>query len=120
MGIEILVEKIKSHPDFSKVGMVLYHNGVVRATTREGAEVTGLSVKVDYGKLDEIVAKGKSRPGIVEILVEIFDDRPLNVGEDVMYIAVAGDIRENVISALTDTLDRIKSEATSKLQFMKQ
>jgi molybdopterin synthase catalytic subunit len=39
------------------------------------------------------------------------------VGEDVMYIVVAGDIRENVISALQDTLNTIKSTVTQKTQY---
>ena len=119
MSFENIIKKIKSHPDFSKAGMVLYHNGVVRQTTREGIEVTGLSVKVDHDKLNEIIAEQKAKQGIVEVLVEIYENRRLSVGDDVMYIAVAGDIRENVISTLTETLNRVKSEATSKEQFMK-
>ncbi len=59
----------------------------------------------------------KSRPGIVEILVHINGDMDLKVGEDVMYIVVAGDIRENVISTLQDTLNTIKSTVTQKTQF---
>lgn len=119
MTIEKMMKKIKAHPDFSKAGMVLYHNGVVRETTREGVEVTGLVVTVDHARLDEIVATQKAKPGIVEILVEINEGKPLKVGEDVMFLAVAGDIRENVIAVLSETLNRIKSEATSKEQFMK-
>ncbi|SLM31610.1 conserved hypothetical protein [Desulfamplus magnetovallimortis] len=119
MSIDTMIRQIKSHPDYPKVGMVLYHNGVVRQTTREGAEVTGLSVKVNHDKLNEIIAEQKAKPGIVEVLVEIHENMPLNVGDDVMYIAVAGDIRENVIETLSQTLNRVKSEATSKEQFMK-
>ncbi len=54
---------------------------------------------------------------IVEILVEINENRPLAVGDDVMFIVVAGDIRENVIGALTDTLNAIKSSVTTKTEF---
>ncbi|MBF0469369.1 MAG: molybdenum cofactor biosynthesis protein MoaE [Desulfamplus sp.] len=119
MSLDKLKEKIKAHPDYSKVGMVLYHNGVVRLTTRDGQEVTGLSLTVDHGKLNQIIAEQKAKPGIVEVLVEIQENRDLDVGEDVMYIAVAGDIRENVIATLTETLNRVKSEVTSKTQFIK-
>jgi molybdopterin synthase catalytic subunit len=41
---------------------------------------------------------------------------PLMVGDDVMFLAVAGDIREHVIDALTLALNRIKTEATAKTQ----
>ena len=119
MTIENMMKKMKAHPDFSKAGMVLYHNGVVRESTREGDAVTGLSVKVDHDKLNEIIATQRAKPGIVEILVEIYEGKPLNVGDDVMFLAVAGYIRENVIAVLSETLNRIKSEATSKEQFLK-
>ncbi len=36
-----------------------------------------------------------------------------------MYLVVAGDIRETVIGTLTDTLNQIKSEVTSKKQYFK-
>jgi molybdopterin synthase catalytic subunit len=119
MGLDNIKKRIKAHPDYPKVGMVLYHNGVVRQTTRDGQEVTGLSITVDHGKLNSIIAEQKAKPGIVEVIVEIQENRPLNVGDDVMYIAVAGDIRENVIATLTETLNRVKAEVTSKTQFMK-
>jgi molybdopterin synthase catalytic subunit len=41
----------------------------------------------------------------------------LAVGEDVMLLVVAGDVRENVIAVLRDTLDAIKSEVTRKTEY---
>ncbi len=116
MDLPAMINQMKNHPDFSKAGMVLYHNGVVRATSRDGREVTGLEVKVDEAKLNEILDQARSMQGIIEVLVHINSDKPLMVGDDVMFLAVAGDIRENVIDALSRTLNRIKSEATSKTQ----
>ncbi|MCG8686963.1 MAG: molybdenum cofactor biosynthesis protein MoaE [Desulfobacterales bacterium] len=116
MDLPAMINQMKNHPDFSKAGMVLYHNGVVRATSRDGREVTGLEVKVDEAKLNEILDQARSMQGIIEVLVHINSDKPLIVGDDVMFLAVAGDIRENVIDALSRTLNRIKSEATSKTQ----
>ena len=34
-----------------------------------------------------------------------------------MMLVVAGDIRENVLATLTDTLNEIKSSVTSKTEF---
>ena len=116
MDLPAIINRMKQHPEISKAGMVLYHNGIVRETSREGDAVTGLSVSVDQATLEEILAEARSRPGIVEVLVHIEADKPLMVGDDVMFLAVAGDIRENVIETLTRTLNRIKSEATSKTQ----
>ncbi|MGB8719756.1 MAG: molybdenum cofactor biosynthesis protein MoaE [Desulfobacterales bacterium] len=117
MSLDQLLNQVKQHPGFDRVGMVLCHNGVVRGTSRDGRRTTGLEVSVDHHRLKAIVAAQKKRPGIVEILVEINENRPLAVGDDVMFIVVAGDIRENVIGALSDTLNAIKSSVTTKTEF---
>lgn len=119
MDIDSMIKKVKANPDYHKVGMILCHNGVVRRTTREGREVTGLSITVDHEKLDRLIASQKAKKRIIEVLVEIVENKDLDVGEDVMYIVVAGDIRDNVIETLTYTLNTIKTEITSKKQFLK-
>ena len=119
MDINRMIEQVKSLPDYPKVGMILSHNGVVRSTTREGREVTGLRVSVDQEGLDRLIKEQKKRPGIVEVLVEIRADQDLAVGQDVMAIVVAGDIRERVIETLTDTLEQVKTKITTKQQFFK-
>jgi len=117
MNLAILIEKIKKHPDYDKVGMILCHNGVVRGTSRNGRKVSGLKIAVDHSKLNKIVNENKKRPGIVEILVEIAENIELSVGEDVMFLVVAGDIRDNVIMTLNDTLNSIKTTVTKKTEF---
>ncbi|MCP3871860.1 MAG: molybdenum cofactor biosynthesis protein MoaE [Desulfobacteraceae bacterium] len=119
MDITTLLDQIKQHPDYHKAGMILCHNGVVRKTSREGEEVTGLEIVVDHDRLDQIITEQKKRPGIVEILIHIYEGEPLAVGDDVMFLVVAGNIRENVIETLTDTLNLVKSEVTKKTQFFK-
>ncbi len=117
MNLQNLLEKVKSHPDYPKAGMILCHNGVVRGTSRDGRKVTGLTVAVDWQKLNGIVTRQKDREGIVTILVEINEGANLGIGDDVMFLVVAGDIRETVIATLTDTLNEIKSSVTSKTEF---
>jgi molybdopterin synthase catalytic subunit len=120
MKIEKIIASIKQHPDFGNAGMVLCHNGVVRATSRDGRKVTGLRVAVDHDRLKRIVAEQKKRPGIVDIRVEIAADRDLAIGDDVMLLAVAGNVRENVVAVLSDTLDLIKTAATSKTEYFEE
>lgn len=117
MDLKALVDQVKRHPEFARVGMVLCHQGVVRGTARDGRPVRGLRVTVDRARLDQVVAEHKQRPGILEILVQINADQDLAVGDDVMLLVVAGDIRENVIAALSDTLNAIKGEVTHKTQY---
>jgi molybdopterin synthase catalytic subunit len=117
MNIDSMLESIKRNPAYDKVGMILCHNGVVRGTSRDGCAVKGLRVAVDHQKLADIVSAQKKIAGIVDIKVEIAEDRDLAVGDDVMLLLVAGDIRENVIAVLTDTLNQIKTAVTDKTEF---
>jgi molybdopterin synthase catalytic subunit len=118
MNIADLVDVIKRRPDFEKVGMILCHNGVVRATTRNGRRVKGLKVLVDYSKLEKVIFEQKQKPGIVDIQVNIVDNRDLAVGDDIMLLIVAGDIRENVIGVLKETLEAIKTTVTEKIEYL--
>ncbi len=120
MNIPTMLEQIKKHPDYHKAGMILCHNGVVRETSRDGDGVTGLEITVNHERLSQIIAEQKKREGIVDILIHINEGKFLKVGDDVMFLVVAGNIRENVIASLTDTLNLVKSEVTSKKQFFSQ
>lgn len=120
MNLLRMVDTIKEHPDYHKAGMILCHNGIVRGTSRNGRKVSGLTISVDYNKLHHVIETYKQQPGIIEILVEIADNRYLKVGDDVMLLVVAGDIRENVIAVLNDTLNAIKTGVTSKTEFFQK
>jgi molybdopterin synthase catalytic subunit len=115
MNLTALIERVKKHPDYHKVGMILCHNGVMRGTTRAGRPVSEMTVRVDWQRLEEILAGIKSRPGIVEALAEI-NEGELRTGDDVMFVVVAGDFRENVFSALMDAVNMIKEGVTKKAE----
>lgn len=117
MDLTHMINTIKNHPAYHRAGMILCHNGVVRDTSRDGRKVSGLTLSVDHEKLRQVVETYKRKPGIVEILVEIAENRNLAVGDDVMLLIVAGDIRENVITVLNDTLNAIKATVTQKTEF---
>ena len=117
MDIQRIVNQIRQRPDFDKVGMVLAHNGVVRGTSRDGRKVSGLTVSVDHEKLEQILKKERQTPGILDIIIEIAEDRHLAVGDDVMVLVVAGDIRDTVLPVLERTLNAVKTTVTSKTEF---
>lgn len=119
MDLTRMIDSIKKHPDYQQAGMILCHNGVVRDTSRDGRKVSGLTLSVDHEKLRQVVETYKRKPGIIEILVEIAENKNLAVGDDVMFLVVAGDIRENVIAVLSDTLNAIKTTVTQKTEFFK-
>ena len=118
MTLNDIVKKMKAHPRYTDAGMILYHNGTVRNSSREGTPVTALAIHVHHDKLAQLIREQKQREGIVEILVHIVENKGLYPGEDVMYLAVAGNIRESVIAVLTDTLEAIKTEVTWKEEFL--
>jgi molybdopterin synthase catalytic subunit len=117
MNLEKLIQAVKHHPDFTRVGMMLCHVGVVRSSSRDGRPVTGLRVAVDPERLAAVLETHRRRPGIVDIQVEIAADRDLALGETVMHLVVAGDVREHVIETLADTLDAVKRTVTRKTEY---
>ena len=116
MTLQEMVDAIKNRPDFDKVGMVACHNGVVRATSREGRHVRGLEIEADRDRLETILLEMNGRKGIIQVAVHLFEGYR-QVGEDVMFVAVAGDIREHVFPVLEETVERIKKEVTRKKEF---
>lgn len=117
MKLQTLMDTIKKRADFDQAGMILAHNGIVRGTSRDGRSVSGLKVAVDHDKLSAVIEKNRRIPGIIDIQVWINEDKDLSVGDDVMFLVVAGDIRDHVIAALEKTLNEIKSTVTSKTEF---
>lgn len=115
MDITRTIEQLKQEPGFSEnVGMVLIHNGVVRAWSRKDrAHVSSIEVKPDHGRIESLRREYECKPGIYKIIVEAACGT-LKPGDDLLYIIVAGDIRENVKPVLAELLDRIKAEAVTK------
>jgi len=113
MDLNRMIERVKKSTDPDKVGMITSHLGVVRATSRDGSEVTGLEVAYDHTALQAVVRDIKQMPGIAEVLVETREGR-LNIGDEILAVVVAGDIRENVFPALVTAVNRIKKEASRK------
>jgi len=109
------LERIKEKAG-TGAGMILVHNGVVRDRDRDGRLVSGIVVTADRGRLDAVLEEARRLPGVLAVEVEICEGA-LSVGEDLMLLGVAGDIREHVIGALTWTLNRIKTEVTRKKEY---
>lgn len=108
-----LVEKVKKEMDPAKVGMIVCHNGVVRGTSRAGETAEFLDIEVDAEAWERILREMRSEPGIAAVEAHLFTGRR-HIGEDVMFVVVAGDIRENVFPILERTVNRLKKEAVRK------
>ncbi|MDY6830912.1 MAG: molybdenum cofactor biosynthesis protein MoaE [Thermodesulfobacteriota bacterium] len=117
MDLEKMINRVKRHPDFAKAGMILCHNGVVRETAADGkTRVSALTATVDHETLARVIEKHRRMPGIIEVAVEIAEGRHLAVGDDIMLMVVAGDVRGNVFDAMRSLLDEVKSTVVTKAE----
>ncbi|MCX8044090.1 MAG: molybdenum cofactor biosynthesis protein MoaE [Desulfobacterota bacterium] len=118
MDITATIARLKQQPGFSdNVGMILVHNGVVRGwSRRDGSTVTAVEVSPDLQKIEALRQEYEQKPGIYRIIIEAHAGW-LAPGDDLLFILVAGDIRENVKPVLAELLDRIKAEAVIKTEY---
>ncbi len=116
--LQALIDEVKQKDGFSEhVGMMLVHNGVVRAWSRnDHTPVTALQVHPDIERLHAICRELEQQPGIFAIAAESAAGI-LKPGDDVLYLVVAGDIREHVKATFSELLDRVKKEAVVKQEF---
>lgn len=119
MDITKVIAQLKEEPGFGEnVGMILAHNGTVRGCSRQdGSAVRYLEVTPDCEKIEAIRGDIARMPGIFRVVVEAKGGR-LVPGDDLLFLIVAGDIRENVKAALSLLLERIKAEAVTKREIL--
>ena len=103
------LEEIKSSPDAERIGMYLVHNGVVRGHSRDGRPVVGMDLSVDRELLAEVLESAKLMEGVVAVRAMV-NEGTLAVGDDIMYVLVAGDIRPHVFEALGALVKMIKTQ----------
>jgi len=115
MDISKKIAEMKQSPGFQdSVGMILIHNGVVRNWSRKDhSQVQALEVIPDLHKIEAIRQELLARAGIFDIVVEVRSGR-FQPGEDLLFLIVAGDIREHIVPVLSELLNRVKAEAIAK------
>ena len=115
MDISKRIAEIKKQPGFQdNVGMILIHNGVVRNWSRnDKSKVKALAVTPDLAKIEALRQEFLRRDGIFDIVIEAKSGE-FQPGEDLLFLIVAGDIREHIKPVLAELLDRVKAEAIAK------
>ena len=116
-SMDAWLKEAKVHASAPKIGMYLTHNGTVRQTAkakvRYGAEdtqeVTGMLFSYDQKKVDAVIADTYKLEGIYYIKVWL-NEGQLDLGDDIMYVLIGGDIRPRVVDALNYLVGRIKNE----------
>jgi molybdopterin synthase catalytic subunit len=111
--LEQWINEIKKDSDFKDLGMILVHNGMVRATSKEGKLVKGMHLSYDREKLAGLLDELGKRNGIVSVKGWI-NEGILKVGDDIMYALVAGRFRTIVFPVLEELVSRIKKEIVTE------
>ena len=109
-----LINNAKKNSKFNEAGAIAIFIGVVRGETHEGKKVMNLTMEAYEEKANEdlsAISKDLSeKPGIVDVQVHHLLGE-FNVGEDVVYVSVAGSHRDEVFSVLREAVERYKKEA---------
>ena len=110
------IARIKAGPRAAGIGMILTHQGVVRGSSRTGDPVSGMHLRTDRARFREALAEALTWSGVMAVDGWV-NEGDLQVGDDIMKVVVAGDIRENVFGALQRLVGIVKREVVSETEF---
>ena len=116
-SIDAWLKEAKADPSAPKIGMYLTHNGVVRETAKAAVRngdkaagaVRGMLFSYDAEKVALAIEDTYKLDGVYYIKTWL-NEGELQVGDDLMYVLIGGDIRPHVIDALQYLVGRIKSD----------
>lgn len=117
------LKEAKNDPSALQEGMFLVHNGVVRQTPKvkvrqgfdDGSQVKGMEFAYDAAMVDAAIAETYKMDGIFYVKVWL-NEGQLQLGDDIMFVLIGGDIRPHVIDALQYLVGKIKSECVSEIE----
>jgi molybdopterin synthase catalytic subunit len=114
-SVQDAIDNIKKNPNYGKVGAIGFFIGVVRGETLESdrGKVEGLTIEAYEQKADQVLNQISDeltqKPGVVNVQIHhLLGD--FKVGDDLVYVAVAGSHRGDVFPVLQEAVERYKSE----------
>ncbi len=114
LSVSEILNHLKKNESFKKAGAIAFFIGTVRGENLQGKEVQKLTLEAYEENADEILNKICSdlskKPGIIDVQIHHFLGE-FNVGEDLVYVSVAGSHRTDVFPTLREAVERYKSEA---------
>jgi molybdopterin synthase catalytic subunit len=109
-----LMGTLRANQDFCKVGAVTLFIGVARGETREKETVRKLELEAYTEKADKVLGNIckdlTARHGIVDVQIHHLTGT-FEIGEELVYVAVAGSHRGDVFPVLQEAVERYKREA---------
>ena len=124
-SMDLWLKEAKESPKAALVGMFLVHNGVVRETPKalvrkgldQGNRVIGMDFSYNQLKVDRVIEDTYKLEGVYYIKVWL-NHGYLELGDDIMYILIGGDIRPHVVDALQFIVEKIKTECVTEIENM--
>ena len=77
--------------------------------------VKGMQFSYDEAKVASAIEETKEREGIYYVRVWL-NEGELQVGDDIMYVLIGGDIRPRVIEALESLVEKIKTQCVTETE----
>lgn len=122
-SIDEWLKEAKNDPASLQEGMFLVHNGVVRQTPKvkvrqgidDGSLVKGMEFTYDAAKVEAAIEETYKMNGIFHVRVWL-NEGHLQLGDDIMYVLIGGDIRPHVVDALQFLVGKIKSECVTEIE----
>jgi molybdopterin synthase catalytic subunit len=114
LSILDLINNTKKSDNYEKVGAITLFIGVTRGENLEGQKVQKLTLEAYEEKANEVLTKIcndlTKKPGIIDVQIHHLLGE-FNVGEDLVYVSVAGSHRTDVFPVLREAVERYKTEA---------
>jgi molybdopterin synthase catalytic subunit len=108
------VDRMKSLRRFQKAGAIATFVGTVRGENDKGEKVEKLTIEAYEEKANQVLRKICSdlrrEPDIVDVQIHHLLGE-FDVGEDLIYVLVAGVHRKSVFQVLEEAVERYKKEA---------
>lgn len=108
-----VIDNVKKGKNFEKAGAIGLFIGVVRGET-DREKVDKLTLEAYDEKANDVLTKIcdelTDEPGIVDVQIHHLTGE-FKVGDDLVYVAVAGSHRNDVFPVLRTAVERYKSEA---------
>ncbi len=113
IDVDDWIHEVKAQPGSAAIGMIVVHQGIVRGTSRSGEPVHGMVLAADGERLEQVLAAAATWQGVCAVRAWV-NEGSLSVGDDIMKVLVAGDIRDNAFAALQRLVSLIKNEVLSE------
>lgn len=109
-----MINNVKNQSNFKKAGAITLFIGVVRGETKGSEKVQKLELEAYEEKANQVLTSIcddlRKKPGVIDVQIHHLLGE-FNVGEDLVYVLVAGSHRQNIFPVLEEAVERYKSQA---------